>query len=296
MGLAREVRREPMIDVARRLMKLGVLPHGMLFRDRRRGLIILIYHRIGGSTGSPIDVPADTFARQMAFLRERHTTVSLDAVIDGTLAGGGTGKTDLVAVTFDDGHRDIFEHAFPILMKYRIPATIYLATQYVETQRPFDFGAYAAGGARPQPLTWPQVRDMAASPLIQIGGHTHSHVDLTRLPAGAMRDEVERNRRMIEDRIGTTPRHFAYPWGRFSPSAKAIVGESFATAVRGGCKKNPYGHLDALALWRTPIQQADGFWFFRLKLGSYLDGEEAFRTLASRARNGATTTREEIGR
>ncbi|MGH2403383.1 MAG: polysaccharide deacetylase family protein [bacterium] len=277
-----------MMDAVRRLVKLGVVPHGMLFRDRRRGLVILVYHRIGGGTGSPIDVPADAFARQMAYLRDRYTMVSLDAVLDGTVPGGGPpAASDLVAVTFDDGHREVYEYAFPVLLKYRIPATIYLATRYVEAQRAFDFGDYAAGGGRPQPLTWPQVRDMAASRLIQFGGHTHSHVDLTRLSLKAVRDEVDCNRRVIEERTGMAPRHFAYPWGRLTPSVKGIVGESFATAVRGGCRKNPYGHLDALALWRTPIQQSDGFWFFRLKLGSYLDGEEFFRTLAGRMRNGA---------
>lgn len=268
--------KDGVMDAARRLMKLGVIPYGALFRDRRRGLIILIYHRVGGGTNSSIDMPVDVFERQMAHLRERYTLVSLDtAVADGTLhrAGG----PDLVAVTFDDGHRETYDQAFPIMLRYRVPATVYLATRYVESQQPFEFGHYAAQGGRPLPVTWEQAREMVASGLVGIGAHTHSHVDLTRLPTATVRDEVERSRRLIEDRVGVPARHFAYPWGKMTPAVRATVAESFATAVRGGCRKNPFGGLDPMGLWRTPIQQSDGFWFFRLKLGSYLDGEEFFR-------------------
>lgn len=266
-----------------RALKLGVLPYGVLRHERRPGLVVLIYHRVGGGTDSEIDLPVSVFERQMAYLHEHHALVSLDALTDGPSVVGPH-RTDLVAVTFDDGCREIYEHAFPILVRYKIPATVYVVTRYMESQRPFDFGGYSRSNQRPWPLSWGQARDMVASGLMTVGAHSHSHEDLTRVSAGAVREEVDRCRGLIEDRLGSPPRHFAYPWGVMNAGVKRIVGESFATAVRGGCSKNPFSEMDLLSLWRRPIQQSDGFWLFRLKLKSLLDGEEYFRTLAGRCR------------
>jgi peptidoglycan/xylan/chitin deacetylase (PgdA/CDA1 family) len=265
-------------------LKLAALPYGLIFRERRPGLIILIYHRVGGNTASDIDLPAALFARQMEHVRARYTPLALDAIVDGPGAAVPRDR-DLVAVTFDDGFRDVYEHAYPVLQRLGIPATVYLATHYVEAQQAFDFGGYAGDAARPMPMTWAQAREMAASGLISFGGHTHSHTDLTRLDEASAREEVVRCRGLIEDRLGRPARHFAYPWGVVNPTARRIVGESFATATRGGSAKNLLATMDRLALWRRPIQQGDGYALFRLKVASYLDGEEAFRTLAQRLRN-----------
>lgn len=266
-----------------RAVKLAVVPYGAVLRERRPGLIILIYHRVGAGTESEIDLTAEMFERQMAYLRDRYALVSLDALTDGSLMAGPL-RSDLVAVTFDDGCREIYEHAFPILTKHKIPATVFVVTHYMESQRPFDFGGYARSDQRPRPLNWGQVREMVASGLITVGAHSHSHENLTRLAASAVREDVERCRGLIEERLGSSPRHFAYPWGVMNAEVKQIVGESFATAVRGGCAKNPYADIDMLSLWRRPVQQSDGFQLFRLKVRSYLDGEEYFRTLAVRHR------------
>jgi peptidoglycan/xylan/chitin deacetylase (PgdA/CDA1 family) len=267
--------------VLRRAAKLAVLPHGVVFRERRPGLVILIYHRVGGGTSSEIDLPSGLFERQMAYLADRMRVVSLDAVLDGSLDDARDQVGDAVAVTFDDGSRDLYEHAFPALLRHRIPATLYLATRYLETQASFDFGDYGRREHRPSPLTWAQVREMAASGLVAVGGHTHNHVDLTRVPEAEARAEIERSAAVVADRVGVAPAHFAYPWGHHSPAARAIVGERYRTAALGGSGKNLFGRFDPLALWRRPVQRSDGFWLFTMKVRSYLDGEEYLRTLAS---------------
>jgi peptidoglycan/xylan/chitin deacetylase (PgdA/CDA1 family) len=266
------------------LIKAAAIPHGVLFRERRPGLVILGYHRVGARTSSDIDLPTDEFTRQMAYLREHCRLVSLDAVSDGSAFVAADGGSDVVAITFDDGAQEIYDHAFPVLLRYRIPATVYLATRYIEHQQAFDFGGYARVASGPRPLTWAQVREMVDSGLVSVGAHTHTHADLTRLSKDAVRDEVGRSHGLVADRVGRAPCHFAYPWGAFTPAVREIVGEHFKTAVRGGCGKNPFGAVDLLALWRRPIQQTDRAWFFRLKLHSYLDAEELARTVAARVR------------
>ncbi|MDR7523560.1 MAG: polysaccharide deacetylase family protein [Armatimonadota bacterium] len=272
------------MSAAHVLLKLAALPYGMLFRERRPGLVILGYHRVGGGTSSDVDLPVAEFARQMAYLSRSCRLVSLDDLVAGTVGAPADGADDAVAVTFDDGSRDLYEQAWPVLEHYRIPATVYLTTQYIESQRPFDFGDYARAAARPDPLTWTQVREMVGTGLISVGAHTHTHRNLARLSLQEVRNEVERSYRCIAERTGRAPMHFAYPWGALTPPVRREVGVFFRTAVRGGCGKNPFGALDLLALWRRPIQQSDRAWFFRLKLRSYLDGEELARAVVARVR------------
>jgi peptidoglycan/xylan/chitin deacetylase (PgdA/CDA1 family) len=68
------------------------------------------------------------FERQMAFVRRRFEPLPLGQLLD-RVQEGGYGSKPLIAVTFDDGYRDNFIHALPILRRYRIPATFYLTSE-----------------------------------------------------------------------------------------------------------------------------------------------------------------------
>ncbi len=79
----------------------------------------------------------------MAALAELGTVVDIDAglaALDGTAPDG----PDPVVVTFDDGTADFAEHAAPILERHGIPATLYLATDFVERQVPYAYGGSPA--------------------------------------------------------------------------------------------------------------------------------------------------------
>lgn len=262
-------------------MKAGLLPLGAVMRERRPGAVVLCYHRVGGGTARQLDVPADVFEWQMAYLRRRCRVVGLDDLAEltekRTFPDG-----DIVAITFDDGYEDTYCHAFPILMRFGLPATVYLTTWNVETGRAFSFEEAVDATSRGAPLTWSQVREMAASGLVTFGAHTHTHPRIARLPAEEARREIEQANALIEERTGARPVHFAYPWGEAGGPAEAIVRETYRTAALGGTRKNAYAAMDLLGLRRVPIQRSDGRVFFMLKLGSYLHPEEWARTLAGR--------------
>jgi CelD/BcsL family acetyltransferase involved in cellulose biosynthesis/peptidoglycan/xylan/chitin deacetylase (PgdA/CDA1 family) len=94
--------------------------------------VILCYHRVG-TGGVPLysGLEPEIFERQMRFLRKHYRTVSFDTLVDELARGGPPGQS--VAVTFDDGYRDVYRHAFPVLQKYQIPATIYLTAEAIKT-------------------------------------------------------------------------------------------------------------------------------------------------------------------
>jgi peptidoglycan/xylan/chitin deacetylase (PgdA/CDA1 family) len=93
---------------------------------------ILCYHRIG-TGGIPLfnGLPPEIFEAQMQFIRRRYRVVSLDSLCDEMEKPARDGHT--VAVTFDDGYRDLYTYALPALQKYRIPATIFLPVAAIET-------------------------------------------------------------------------------------------------------------------------------------------------------------------
>jgi peptidoglycan/xylan/chitin deacetylase (PgdA/CDA1 family)/CelD/BcsL family acetyltransferase involved in cellulose biosynthesis len=94
--------------------------------------VILTYHRVG-SGGVPLYSALEprVFEAQMQFLRQRYRIVSLDTLAE-ELANPGPAEQS-VAITFDDGYRDVYTHAFPVLKKYQIPATIYLTADAINT-------------------------------------------------------------------------------------------------------------------------------------------------------------------
>ena len=93
---------------------------------------IFIFHRVNDDYDPFLpSVPVAVFRKQMEFLKQNFPIISLDQVASGSYAESGEKYS--VAITFDDGYRDNFLKAFPVLNKLEMPATIFLATGYIES-------------------------------------------------------------------------------------------------------------------------------------------------------------------
>jgi peptidoglycan/xylan/chitin deacetylase (PgdA/CDA1 family)/CelD/BcsL family acetyltransferase involved in cellulose biosynthesis len=93
---------------------------------------IFIFHRVNDDYDPFLpSVPVAVFRKQMEFLKQNFPIISLDEVASGSYADSGEKYS--VAITFDDGYRDNFLKAFPVLNKLEMPATIFLATGYIES-------------------------------------------------------------------------------------------------------------------------------------------------------------------
>jgi peptidoglycan/xylan/chitin deacetylase (PgdA/CDA1 family) len=107
---------------------------------RPQGAIILMYHSVAPEDVAPYIDPRNRlrptmFDRQMSFLSKYRRVVPLGRVID-QIASGRTPSEGTVCVTFDDGYLDNLNVAAPVLEKYKLPATLFLATGYVERSAP----------------------------------------------------------------------------------------------------------------------------------------------------------------
>ena len=112
---------------------------------RHRGkVVMLMYHRVLDANEvfrHPVQpgmyVLDNVFAQHMSFLRENFTLLSLRQLLDLWQSGAWNAEARYCVVTFDDGWLDNYRHAYPLLKKLNIPATIFLPTDYVGSDQWF---------------------------------------------------------------------------------------------------------------------------------------------------------------
>ena len=250
---------------------------------RPRGLVVLIYHRVGAHTPVSVDLPRPLFAEQLAALADEWTPVTLDRAADLLAEGTAPAGPAPVCLTFDDGTADFVEEALPELVAHRVAATLYVATDHVEAGRAFpDDG---------RPVSWAGLRDALSTGLVTIGSHTHTHLLLDRVDGPQAADELDRSTGLIEDRLGVACHHFAYPKALLgSPAAEQEVRRRFRTAAVAGTRPNPYGRTDPHRLHRSPVQVGDGMRWFRRKASGGMALEDDLRALRNRRRYAGTVT------
>lgn len=248
-------------------------------RPGAAGDVVLAYHRVGARTPSPVDLPSQMFARQMAHLRASADVMTLDELVAYHRHDGGRAQHG-VALTFDDGTADFVDEVLPVLDRYCLPATLYLATGPVDSGR-----RYAADGV---PISWEGLRDVLASGLVAIGAHTHTHQLLDRCSVREAAVELDTCIGRIEDELGVTPRHFAYPKALSADSnghgVDALVRKRFASAAIAGTRPNVRGATDVWRLHRSPIQNSDQWEGFRRKVGGGMRTEDDFRRVINLVR------------
>lgn len=248
------------------------------FRRPPSGVVVLIYHRVGRRSGLEVDLPTSLFEQQMAALSERSAVRSLDAALDWlTSADGDETTPPPVVVTFDDGTADLHDIAMPILEHYRIPSTLYVATEFIDAGLPFP--------ADGRPISWRALADMSDSGLLTVGSHTHSHALLDRLPPRDAANEIETSNRLIEDHLGYTPAHFAYPKA-VPPSATndALIRSHYRSAALAGTHVNRRENTDVHRLARSPVQLGDDMRWFERKVEGGLAFEDDVRRAVNRWR------------
>lgn len=120
---------------------MGLLDGYRLLRRRlvKWSACILVYHRVGDTCEFPSDVgltTTDDFERHLIYLRRRYKLMSLSE-LGSAIATGATVPADAAVITFDDGYRDNYLNAYPLLKKHGVPATIFLATGHVDNGTPY---------------------------------------------------------------------------------------------------------------------------------------------------------------
>jgi peptidoglycan/xylan/chitin deacetylase (PgdA/CDA1 family) len=178
----------------------------------RKTAVVVAFHRVQCGAGADISdgltIDPHAFEAFCEFFRRHFYVVPLRDLI-GKLEKGHTLRREL-AITFDDGYRDNFENAMPVLERLGLPATFFVVSRWIGTDV-VPFWDRALGVQHPW-MTWDQVRTLKHKGF-DIGAHTRTHVNLGTISGATAREEIAGARADLEEALGADVELFAYPFG-----------------------------------------------------------------------------------
>jgi peptidoglycan/xylan/chitin deacetylase (PgdA/CDA1 family) len=197
---------------------------------------ILMYHRINVVTPSTpaesrgLTVHPTDFARQMTWLKRRGYRTITQRELFEALMCGATLPPRPILITFDDGYRDNFFKASPVLLRLGMRATAYVVSGRIS-------------GPDPSFLTWPLLHALERRG-IEIGSHTMAHRNMTTLSDAALLDDLVRSRRLLERGLRHRVPWLAYPFGaydarveRFARRAGYLLAVTTQSGVRHSARR-----------------------------------------------------------
>ncbi len=187
---------------------------------------ILVYHNVRPSSStrklSPTDqqyeVTPEQFDAELAFLaHEGYAAVSFDDVV-AAINGGADLPKKAVVITLDDGRESQYVYALPLLKKYGYKATFFIFTNAIGREGYF---------------TWDQLKEMRDEGMA-IEAHTKTHLFLTRITSDAeLREQIVDSKKIIEEKLGITVKHFAFPFGLYDDRVIKEVKDAGFISARG---------------------------------------------------------------
>jgi peptidoglycan/xylan/chitin deacetylase (PgdA/CDA1 family) len=230
----------------------------------RPGLRILYYHRVSDER-DPLAVTSDAFRRQMdALAASGQRVVDLYEIDDLSLAPGEAA----IALTFDDGYRDVLDNGLPVLREHGFASTVFVVPGAIAGSTAFSW--YGAG-AMPAVAGWDELRDAERAGLVRFEPHTMTHPVLTTIPLEDARREIAESKTAVEHELGRPARIFCYPGGYYSPREVGLVrecGYRAAVTCEFGANAAPFAHNE---LRRTIVERSDPLWLFRARLAGATD-------------------------
>ena len=230
-------------------------------RGGQSGVPILMYHSISERNGKrshpyyETETSGRIFEQHLRFLQKNNFSIlPLGEAVKRAESGERSTSREVV-ITFDDGYRDFYTRAFPLLQEYGGTATVYLPSASIgDTAREFR---------GKQCLTWAEVRELHRAG-IEFGSHSVSHPQLQFVSPEALDSEVRCSKETIENQLGGTVHSFSYPF------AFPEVDSEFKKRLRGLLVK--YGYENGVStILGTAGPADDRFFLKRLPINSWDD-------------------------
>ena len=185
-------------------------------------LPILTYHRLldrpptKEADPNRVAVSQDQFRAHLSwFKRLGYKTISLAGYVRALRAGEGAPARRL-AITFDDGCRDVLTLGLPVLKEFGFTATVFAVAS--EDHNAWDDASVPL-------MTTQELREWKAAGM-DVGAHTCHHVHLPRVPADTARKEIQDSKAGLESLLGQAVPLFAYPYGESTPAIEAFAREA----------------------------------------------------------------------
>lgn len=225
---------------------------------------VLLYHRIVNKQSvignHKIYVWEKDFEKQLQYLKDNgFKTITFFDLKDNP-------NLDLnkkVMITFDDGYEDNYTLLFPLLKKYGFTAVIYLVTQV-------DHNVWGVKEGEPKLVMMSDAQKEEMNRYgIEFGGHTRTHVDLSKCKEKESINEIKGCKDDVERLINKKAVSFAYPFGGINEDVKRITKESgyiYAVSTNTGPKQ--FGE-DMFQIRRIEVTPKTSLTSFKNKVSGY---------------------------
>lgn len=232
-------------------------------------VLVLAYHSINDKRKDGLAVQTTEFERQIDYLVSKgYKSITLSQFGEIKKSGNSL-PAKTVIITFDDGYRDNFTNAYPVLKRYGYTATIFLTVNFIGTQQMLfpELFIHKYGGAFEdyQMLMWEEIREMLDNG-IEFGSHTLTHPNLPRISLKQAEKEIALSKEIMEKMLGRTIESFCYPFGHFDNHILLIVSNYYKYAVVTPNIYNPIFRRTLYTIRRISIYRGDNFQRFRLKI------------------------------
>jgi len=187
------------------------------FLRKNYAVPVIMYHRVltNPDPGYKLAVSSRDFYRQMRFLKENNFNVLPLSELVRLVGEKKKLPPRTIAITFDDGYRDNYICAFPILKKFRLPATIFVIVD--------EIGRINSSGIRDR-VSWEEIALMRDSGVVSIGSHSLGPEPLINIDSEKeIRNQIFNSKRILEEKLGEEVSIFSYPEGMFNQKIKDLV-------------------------------------------------------------------------
>lgn len=248
-------------------------------RTAAEGIRFLFYHRVSRDRDE-LAVTPERFREQMEFLASQGYR-ALDVVDAAELLARGEAPARTVALSFDDGFRDVAEEAMPVLRELGFTATVFVSTEVVSGR-----ASFAWYREQPPVLTWEEIIELDREGTLRFAAHTLTHPHLPKIADADARREIARARTVLAEKLGRDVVAFCYPAGLFGPRERQFVvdaGYRFAVSCEPGLNRPG---CDPFTLRRIQIDPRDRLLDFRAKTFGGHDAPPRARAMYRRLRYG----------
>lgn len=191
--------------------------------------------------------------QQLSFLANNsYQTISLNDLND-SLENTTPVPPKSVILTFDDGYRDFYTLAFPLLKKYNLRAVVFYIVGY------FNYPSY---------MTWNMLAEIHNSGLVDVESHTLEHPLLTKIDSNEAKREIFESKKILEQKLNKKIKYFAYPYGNYDERVVNLVKEAGYNLAFGTLPGSTLRKSARFILHRVGISGFDSFEQFKTKLNN----------------------------
>lgn len=238
-----------------------------LFIPARRGLPVLMYHKIAENNPDGLTLTTEQFDMQLMYLKEKGYQTICFTELKNLLREGAALPKKTVIITFDDAYRNFRELALPLLRKYQFKATVFVPVAYVGKTNIWDRGSDPI-------LTVEELKQIANREEAEIGLHSFLHRSYGDMAPADMEEDLQNCYSTLAFHAIPFVKVLAYPYGGFPKKDKQLKGQMVEVfhkmdldfALRIGNRINRWPLRAPYEIKRIDIKGTDSFFIFRTKL------------------------------